>query len=111
MKCSFWTRLTDSSPPATMMGTRSTRMRWAAMAMACRPEEQKRLTVAPDVVTGSPARRAAWRAMFCPVAPSGSVQPRITSSTSPGSIPARLTAWLMTCPPSVAPWVLLNAPR
>src|SRR3989304_4178505 len=75
-----------------MMGTRSTRMRWAAMAMACRPEEQKRLTVAPDVVTGSPPRRAAWRAMFCPVAPSGSVQPRSTSSPSPGSSPARVPA-------------------
>src|SRR5262249_20788144 len=63
------------------------------------------------VVTGSPARSATWRAMFCPVAPSGSAQPKMTSSTSEGSTPARLTASFTTCPPSVAPWVLLKAPR
>ena len=101
----------DSTPPAAMMGTRSTMTRWAAMAMACMPEEQKRFTVTPPVVTGRPARSAAWRAMFCPVAPSGSAQPRITSSTSPGSMPARWTALAMTWPARVAPWVLLNAPR
>ena len=28
------------------------------MAMACRPDEQKRLTVMPDAVTGRPARSA-----------------------------------------------------
>src|SRR2546422_6890627 len=61
LKCSFCARLTDSSPPATMIGTRSTIPRWAAMAIACRPEEQKRLTVTPAVVTGSPARSADCR--------------------------------------------------
>src|SRR3989475_8615471 len=109
--CSFCTRLIDSSPPATTIGTRSTITRCAASAMACMPEEQKRLTVMPAVVTGSPARSAAWRAMFWPVAPSGSAQPMTTSSTSPGSIPARFTAWAMTWPPMAAPCVLLNAPR
>src|SRR5205814_1298863 len=109
--CSFCTRLTDSSPPATMIGTLSTITRCAAIAIACRPDEQKRLTVVPAVVTGSPARSAAWRAMFWPVAPSGSAQPITTSSTSPGSIPARFTAWAMTWPPMAAPCVLLNAPR
>src|SRR5439155_1001053 len=106
LKCSFCTRLTDSSPPATMIGTWSTITRWAAMAIACRPEEQKRLTVTPAVVTGSPARSADCRAMFCPVAPSGNAQPRITSSTSPGSTRARSTAALMTWPAIVAPDVL-----
>src|SRR5438034_5922644 len=109
--CSFCTRLIDSSPPATMIGTLSTITRCAAIAIACRPDEQKRLTVVPAVVTGSPARSAAWRAMFWPVAPSGSAQPITTSSTSPGSIPARFTAWAMTWPPMAAPCVLLNAPR
>jgi hypothetical protein len=109
--CSFCTRLMDSSPPATMIGTRSTITRCAASAMACMPDEQKRLTVMPAVVTGRPARSAAWRAMFCPAAPSGSAQPMTTSSTSPGSSPARLTACAMTCPPIAAPCVLLNAPR
>src|SRR5438093_1307255 len=109
--CSFCTRLIDSSPPATMIGTLSTITRCAAIAIACRPDEQRRLTVVPAVVTGSPARSAAWRAMFWPVAPSGSAQPITTSSTSPGSIPARFTAWAMTWPPMAAPCVLLNAPR
>src|SRR2546422_6475231 len=109
--CSFCTRLIDSSPPATMIGPLSTITRCAAIAIACRPDEQKRLTVVPAVVTGSPARSAAWRAMFWPVAPSGSAQPITTSSTSPGSIPARFTAWAMTWPPMAAPCVLLKAPR
>jgi hypothetical protein len=39
--------------------------------MVCRPEEQKRLMVMPEVVTGRPARSAIWRAMLPPVAPSG----------------------------------------
>src|ERR1700676_4417410 len=34
-----------------------------------------------------------------------------TSSTSAGSTLARLTAFAMTCPAIVAPWVWLNAPR
>ena len=109
--CSFCTRLIDSTPPATITGTLSTITRCAAMAIVCMPDEQKRLTVAPLVVTGRPARIAAWRAMFSPVAPSGRAQPRITSSTSPGSMPARSTAFLIAWPASVAPCVLLKAPR
>jgi len=31
------------------------------------PEEQKRLTVVPLVVTGRPARSAAWRAILPPL--------------------------------------------
>jgi len=34
-------------------------MRWAAMAMVCRPDEQKRFTVAPATLSGIPARNAA----------------------------------------------------
>src|SRR5436190_8296272 len=49
--------------------------------------------------------------MLPPVAPSGLAQPITTSSTSPGSMPARLTAWLTTCPPMSAPWVRLKTPR
>jgi hypothetical protein len=85
-------------------------MRCAAMAMVCRPEEQKRLTVMPGTLTGRPARRAIWRAMLLPVAPSGVAQPISTSSTSAGSMPARATACWTECPPSVAPWVMLKAP-
>src|SRR6266853_452202 len=69
-------------PPSPAM------MRWDAMAMDCRPDEQNRFTVIPAVVTGSPARKAIWRAMFRPVAPSGLAQPMITSSTSAEWMPA-----------------------
>ena len=67
-------------------------MRCAAIAIACRPDEQKRLTVMPDTDTGRPARIAAMRPMFLPVAPSGIAQPITTSSISAGSIAARSTA-------------------
>src|SRR6185369_12549578 len=101
----------DSRPPATITGTRSTITRCAAIAMACRPEEQKRLTVVPPVVTGRPARSAIWRAMLPPVVPSGSAQPMRTSSTSAGSMRARSTAARTAWAPRVAPWVMLSAPR
>ena len=58
-------------PPATMTGAPSTMMRLAAMAMACRPEAQKRLTVAPAMLRGSPARNTLARATLRPVRPSG----------------------------------------
>ena len=86
-------------------------MRCDAMAIDCRPDEQKRFTVIPAVVTDRPARNAIWRAMFPPVAPSGLAQPMITSSTSAESMPARETACRTACAPRVAPWVMLKAPR
>ena len=43
----------------------------AAMAIACRPEAQKRLTVVPAIVIGKPARITLWRAILRPVVPSG----------------------------------------
>ena len=99
-----------STPPATYTSPSPAMMRCAAIAMVCRPLEQKRLTVMPLTVTGSPARSAIWRAMFLPVAPSGLAQPISTSSTAPPSMPARSTAALTARPPSVAPWVMLKAP-
>ncbi len=60
-----------STPPAIIAGTPSTTMRPAAIAMACRPEAQKRLTVVPAMPIGSPARTTACRAMLRPVVPSG----------------------------------------
>src|SRR5437588_2054979 len=86
-------------------------IRCDAMAIVCRPDEQNRFTVIPEVVTGQPARSAICRAMLRPVAPSGFAQPMITSSISAGSRPARLIAQLSAWPPIVAPWVMLNAPR
>ncbi len=58
-------------PPPTITGTLSTITRCAAMAMACSPEEQKRFTVVPELVTGRPARSAICRATLPPVVPSG----------------------------------------
>src|SRR5712692_373862 len=107
----YWTRLIDSRPPPTATAMPSTMMRWAAMLIAMRPELQNRLMVSPGTVTGSPARIAASRAILWPVAPSGLAQPRMTSSTSPGATFARSTAFWITCPARVAPWVLLKAPR
>src|SRR5262245_36944979 len=86
-------------------------MRWAASAIVCNPEEQKRFTVMPGTVTGQPARTAIWRAMFPPVAPSGVAQPMITSSTSSASTLARSRAACTTWPPIFAPCVWLSAPR
>ena len=57
-------------------------MRSAARAIACSPDEQKRLMVMAGTVFGSPARSATARAMFIPASPSGNAQPRITSSIS-----------------------------
>src|SRR6185503_193740 len=85
--------------------------RWLASAMVCRPEEQKRFTVMPGTVLGQPARTAICRAMFQPVAPSGLAQPMITSSTSSASTLARSSAACTTCPPILAPCVMLSAPR
>jgi hypothetical protein len=39
-------------------------IRCAAYAIVCSPDEQKRLTVTPDTLTGRPARSADSRAMF-----------------------------------------------
>jgi hypothetical protein len=82
----------DSTPPATAMSYCPVITRWAAVAIASRPELQNRPTVTPGVVTGSPARSAACRAMLPPVAPSGFAQPSTTSSMRVRSTPARSMA-------------------
>src|SRR4051812_29674637 len=63
-------------------------IRSAAKAIDCRPEEQKRLMVTAEALTGSPARRLAMRATFSPCSASGMAQPRITSSISARSTAA-----------------------
>ena len=49
---------------------------WQALAIACKPEEQKRFIVAPAVSDEQPAQSAAFRATLWPVAPSGCAVPR-----------------------------------
>src|SRR5262245_28143692 len=87
-----------STPPPMATSTPSFMMWWAAMAIDWSPDEQKRLTVVPATVTGSPARMAATRAMLWPWVPCGWPQPKMTSSTSVsstwGTLPrASLMAW------------------
>ncbi len=90
------TMLMDSAPPATMTFACPAMMRSAARAIACRPEEQKRLMVMAEVSTGRPARSEAIRATFIPCSASGMAQPRITSSISLTSRPlARAMASLI----------------
>jgi len=48
----------DSTPPATYTPSSPARMRWAASAIVCRPEEQNRFTVIPETLAGRPARMA-----------------------------------------------------
>ena len=59
----------------------------AAIAIDCKPDEQKRLIVIALVSTGRPARIAAARATFIPCSASGIAQPMITSSISDVSRP------------------------
>src|SRR4051794_5445705 len=75
----------DSAPPATIAVAKPSMIRSAAVAIDCRPDEQKRLTVTADTVTGRPARRLAMRATFSPCSASGIAQPRITSSIAAAS--------------------------
>ena len=55
-----------STPPPMAASAPSCTIWCAAMAMACRPDEQKRLTVVAAVETGSPASSADTRATFWP---------------------------------------------
>src|SRR5271155_1937010 len=77
--------LMDSVPPASMTSAEPERMRSAAIAIDCNPEEQKRLMVKAEASTGKPARRLAMRATFIPCSASGMAQPMMTSSISLGS--------------------------
>ena len=61
----------DSTPPARIACAPSASTMCAAIAGACRPDAQKRLTVAPAMLTGRSARTTIWRAMFPPVTYSG----------------------------------------
>src|SRR4051794_36860971 len=72
----------DSTPPARITSALPDMMRSAAIAIDCRPEEQKRLMVIAEHSTGRPARNDAIRATFIPCSASGMAQPRITSSIS-----------------------------
>src|SRR5699024_2676812 len=100
-----------STPPATTGPDSSSTTLAAALATACRPDEQNLLTVAPATPSGRPAPKAAWRATLRPVVPSGEPQPKTTSSMASGSMPARSTAARIAKAANVGPWVILSSPR
>ena len=81
------TMLMLSTPAAISTSASPTRMRSAAICTADRPEAQKRLTVMPPTLLGSPASTAPMRATFRPCWASGMAQPAIRSSTAAGSRP------------------------
>src|SRR6185312_15841650 len=83
----------------------------ATMAAACSPDEQKRLMVIAGTLSGRPARKPTCRATFSPCSASGWAQPRTTSSTSAGEMPARLIASRATSAPRSSERVFLNTPR
>ena len=74
-----------STPAPIATSAPSFRISCAAIAIACEPDEQKRVTVVAATSFGKPAAIAAIRPMFMPWQPSGIPQPRFTSSISAGS--------------------------
>src|SRR6185369_12273655 len=100
-----------SKQPATITSAPPLLIRSAAIAIDCKPDEQKRLIVIALVSTGNPARIAAARATFIPCSASGIAHPMITSSISEVSRPGtRATASLITVPPISSGRVVRNVP-
>ena len=92
----------DSWPPATIILASPDMICCMPMAMARRPEPQTWLSPQAVASFGTPALIAAWRAGFWPW-PAVSTWPRMTSSTSPASTPARAsTSLTATLPRSCA---------
>ena len=77
----------DSVPPPIPTWIIPAMMAWATCAMDWVPEAQKRFTVTPATLCGSPASSAALRATFIPCSASGMAQPMTTSSICSGSRP------------------------
>ncbi len=73
------------------------------------PEPQTLLTVLALTVAGMPPKIPDWRAGACP-SPAWTTFPMMTSSMSPGSMPARSTAALTAIAPSCVAGTLLNVP-
>src|SRR6266542_3565508 len=100
-----------SKPPATIVSAPPPLIRSAAMAIDCKPDEQKRLIVIALVSTGRPALMAAARATFMPCSASGMAHPMITSSISAISSPGtRALASLIAAAPVTSGRVFLNVP-
>ncbi len=99
-----------SIPPATAISASPARISAAASIIALRPDPQTRLIVVALVVTGSPARSAAWRAGAWPT-PAWRTWPMRTSSICvPSGRSARSTAARMATPPSSTAGVVDRRP-
>ena len=104
--------LIDSVPAPIIRSASPRRMRSAASATACTPDEQKRLMVIAPMPFGRPASSMPMRATFMPCSASGIAQPTMMSSmrerSSCGSgsrMPRRL------CASRSSGRVFLNTPR
>jgi hypothetical protein len=87
-------------------------IRSAAKAMACSPDEQKRLIVTAEDSLGTPASHDACLATFIPCSASGIAHPSITSSIISGSSPGvRSIAAFMTVPAMSSGLVSFSVPR
>ena len=87
-----------SMPPATALSMNPRIISCAALATACAPEPQTRLTVIAGISTGTPPWMAACRAGFI-LLPAWITLPMMTVSISPGGSFARLSVASMTAAP------------
>src|SRR5437870_5620473 len=92
-------RLTLSTPPATKVSPSPALMAWKAIRIDWRDEAQKRLTLVPGTVSGSPPSMAMLRAMFMPCSPTWLAAPMITSSTSAGATAGTLSMRVLMMKP------------
>ncbi len=102
-------RLIDSWPPATTISESPLAIDCAPSIAALRPEPHTLLMVIDGIISGSPARIAAWRAGFWPQ-PAASTWPMITSETCSGATPARSSTLRMTSAPSSEAGVFARLP-
>ena len=106
------TMLMLSVPPAIITSASPRRMRSAASATACTPDEQNRLIVMPGTPFGKPARSEAMRATLNPCSASGIAQPTITSSiASACRSEHRAMTFRRTCASMSSGRTFLNIPR
>ena len=98
-----------SMPPATALSMKPSMISCAALAIACAPEPQTRLTVIAGTSTGTPPWMAACRAGFI-LLPAWTTLPMTTVFTSPGGNFARSSAARTTTAPRSVAGVSLSVP-
>src|SRR3954469_24359525 len=104
------TRLIDSTPPATTTSAWPLITVAAAKATACWEEPHCRSIVVPGTDSGQPAASAASRPTLPACSPTWLTQPQKTSSTTPGSRPARCTSASRTCADRSTGWTPESPP-